>query len=117
MEIIQRVTGISRRITRTLATATTELVLDPTLGTITPTASSDVPAAGRQAVNVTNCDTSANLYLKVSPRGTVPTVSSTDYDFKLSAGQDRSFQIGRGVSLYMRSDAAGSITVNIVEFI
>ena len=107
----QRIDAIGDREATTLATATTQKVF------ASLTSHAELPN-DRQGVSINNCDSSADLYVRLVAKGTsTPTVSSTNNDAIIPAKANRSIAVSRGLDIWIRSSASGTINYTAVELI
>jgi hypothetical protein len=106
--MIQRIDNLGRREAISLAAGTTQRVFAGLTGV----------GAERQVVSLCNCDAAADLMVALAPSGTsAPTISSTDYDLLVPAKAMRQLQVGMGIDIWIRSNAAGSIAVTALEML
>lgn len=84
-------------------------------GAVTDLMSSLTATKTRQGLIVTNCDSAAICYCKVAAAGSSPTVTSTNFHFKLSPSSEKTIMCGPGLSVFVRTDTAGSTKAQIVE--
>ena len=108
-QFIQRIDNLGRREATTLATATTQKVF--------ASLSSAVPS-NRQAVNLNNCDSSADLYVTFTAAGaSSPTISSTDNDLIIPPKSSRQLQLGQAIDVWIRQSGAGTINYTAAELL
>ena len=74
-------------------------------------------ASDRHAVMVTNNSTTATLYIKVKSGTTEPTLTATNYHFKLAPGTEKTIQAGKAVKVWAINDTSPSANsiVTVVE--
>lgn len=108
-QVLQIANALGRREATTLAASTTQRVF-ASLSTSPPTL--------RQAVTLANLDSVAELYVVLAPAGaSAPTVSSSDNDLILPPRSDRQLQVGPGIDIWIRSNAAGAINYTARELL
>jgi hypothetical protein len=108
-QFIQRIDNLGRREATSLATATTQRVFG-TLGAASTT--------NRQAINLTNCDASAELYVTFTAAGApAPTISATDNDLIIPPKVSRQLQLGASIEVWIRQSGSGTINYTALELL
>jgi hypothetical protein len=108
-QIIQRIDNLGRREATTLATATTQRLF---------ASLASVPPANRQAINLNNCDSSAELYVTMVAAGaSAPSVSATDNDLIIPPKGSRQLQVGSAIDVWIRQSGAGTINYTASELL
>ncbi len=73
------------------------------------TASASGNSAHRSAVQICNHDATYALFLKlVAANAALPTISSTDHDFKVQPGDSQSLPAGSGIDVCILNSSGGS---------
>ena len=72
----------------------------------------------RKAVNLTNVDGTAELYVALAPTGaSAPSPTTTDHDVLVPPRSSRQFQIGPGIDLWLRSSATSAVAYTALELL
>jgi hypothetical protein len=95
---------------------------DTNITTVNSEAATDLTnftASNRQGLSVTNTSATRTLYCKVKSGTSTPTITATNYHFKLAPGADKQVSGGGSVKVWAINDSSPSAnsTATVVELL